>query len=192
MAAKEDRPIPLPIYTHGVTGLIHRKEASFLYNTPARIGDGLYCDLGTLYGRSSLCMAGGMLDNDVKGHIITVDAYIKYMGTRARFQKTLRTKETVRKTFEEKGLDSYVTVVEGLTAETAADYQDKEFVFVFIDADHTYEGCKADFEAWSPLVRSGGEIAFHDSGHEAVNRVIEESGWEVIHAVHTIKVIKKP
>jgi predicted O-methyltransferase YrrM len=34
--------------------------------------------------------------------------------------------------------------------------------FLFIDADHTYEGVKKDFELYSPLVRPGGTIAFHD------------------------------
>jgi len=34
--------------------------------------------------------------------------------------------------------------------------------FLFIDGDHSYEGVKRDFELWSPLVRSGGLIVFHD------------------------------
>src|SRR4051812_44637498 len=34
--------------------------------------------------------------------------------------------------------------------------------FLMIDGDHTYEGVKRDFEMYSPLVRSGGLIAFHD------------------------------
>jgi predicted O-methyltransferase YrrM len=34
--------------------------------------------------------------------------------------------------------------------------------FILIDADHTYEGVKKDFYAYSPLVRKGGSIAFHD------------------------------
>jgi len=34
--------------------------------------------------------------------------------------------------------------------------------FLFIDGDHTYEGVKKDFEIYSPLVRKGGIIAFHD------------------------------
>jgi len=34
--------------------------------------------------------------------------------------------------------------------------------FLFIDADHTYQGVRLDFEMYSPLVRRGGIIAFHD------------------------------
>ena len=34
--------------------------------------------------------------------------------------------------------------------------------FLFLDGDHWYEGVKEDFEKFSPLVRSGGIIAFHD------------------------------
>ena len=33
---------------------------------------------------------------------------------------------------------------------------------LFIDADHSYEGVRNDFETYSPLVRAGGLIAFHD------------------------------
>lgn len=35
--------------------------------------------------------------------------------------------------------------------------------FLFIDGDHTYEGVRADWLAWSPLVRPGGVVAFHDT-----------------------------
>lgn len=34
--------------------------------------------------------------------------------------------------------------------------------FVFIDADHSYEGCKGDIEAWLPKIRKGGFISGHD------------------------------
>jgi cephalosporin hydroxylase len=33
---------------------------------------------------------------------------------------------------------------------------------LFIDGDHSYKGVKTDFELWSPLVRPGGMILFHD------------------------------
>jgi cephalosporin hydroxylase len=34
--------------------------------------------------------------------------------------------------------------------------------FLFIDGDHTLAGVKMDYDMYSPLVRSGGWIAFHD------------------------------
>jgi predicted O-methyltransferase YrrM len=33
---------------------------------------------------------------------------------------------------------------------------------LFIDGDHSYQGAKTDFEMYSPLVRPGGIVAFHD------------------------------
>lgn len=38
----------------------------------------------------------------------------------------------------------------------------KKLDLLFLDGDHTYEGVKKDYENFSPLVRSGGIIAFHD------------------------------
>jgi predicted O-methyltransferase YrrM len=34
--------------------------------------------------------------------------------------------------------------------------------YLFVDGDHTYDGVRKDFEMYSPLVRSGGMVAFHD------------------------------
>lgn len=33
---------------------------------------------------------------------------------------------------------------------------------VFVDGDHSYEGCKGDIEAWFPHIVDGGIIAVHD------------------------------
>ena len=38
----------------------------------------------------------------------------------------------------------------------------KKLDFLFIDADHSYDGVKKDFEMYGPLVKTGGIIAFHD------------------------------
>jgi predicted O-methyltransferase YrrM len=38
----------------------------------------------------------------------------------------------------------------------------RDIDFLFIDGDHSYEGVKQDFDLYSPLVREGGLVAFHD------------------------------
>lgn len=48
---------------------------------------------------------------------------------------------------------------------------------VFIDADHEYESCKADFQAWDPFLRVGGYMVFHDNNpvvFPGVVRFLEE------------------
>jgi predicted O-methyltransferase YrrM len=52
--------------------------------------------------------------------------------------------------------------------------------FLFIDADHSYEGVKKDFEMYSPLVRKGGIIAFYDIISDYYTRYgIKTSSWAV-------------
>jgi predicted O-methyltransferase YrrM len=47
---------------------------------------------------------------------------------------------------------------------------------LFIDGDHSYEGCKADLLTWLPHLADGGDIVFHDcyEGSYGVRRVVEE------------------
>lgn len=48
--------------------------------------------------------------------------------------------------------------------------------FLFIDGDHSYAGVKADFELYSPLVRSGGLVALHDIVSDHRTRYGRETG----------------
>lgn len=53
---------------------------------------------------------------------------------------------------------------------------DQPIDFVFIDGDHSYDGVRADWMAWSPLVRPGGLVAFHDTwpnGHRHEPGVVQ-------------------
>lgn len=38
---------------------------------------------------------------------------------------------------------------------------------VFIDGDHSFEGCRADLETWWPHVKNGGMILVHDADTES-------------------------
>lgn len=56
---------------------------------------------------------------------------------------------------------------------------------LFIDGDHSYEGCKADIDAWSPSVNAGGVLLFHDADEggpgilRAITEFIELSGRSI-------------
>jgi predicted O-methyltransferase YrrM len=52
---------------------------------------------------------------------------------------------------------------------------DRPVDFLFIDGDHSYEGLRGDWEAWSPLVAADGIVALHDS-HSTPTRQIDDAG----------------
>lgn len=48
--------------------------------------------------------------------------------------------------------------------------------FLFIDADHTYEGARADLRAWLPHVKPGGIVVFHDyDSHVGITKAVNEA-----------------
>jgi hypothetical protein len=66
----------------------------------------------------------------------------------------------------------------------AAEAPDATFDFVFIDADHSYEGCKADIAAWAPKVKPFGLLAGHDYRNPhppvaGVTRAVDEAARDM-------------
>lgn len=70
-------------------------------------------------------------------------------------------------------------VVRKDSIEASKDFEDESLDFVYIDADHSYEGCLTDITAWYPKVKPGGVI----SGHDFVDRVCEAGVFGVQSAV---------
>jgi predicted O-methyltransferase YrrM len=68
----------------------------------------------------------------------------------------------------------------------AARIPDASLDFVFIDGDHSAEGCAADLKAWAPKVKRGGLLCGHDYDHpiktkfgvkDAVDEMIQACEW---------------
>jgi hypothetical protein len=57
--------------------------------------------------------------------------------------------------------------------EAAEQFANGTLDLVFIDADHSYEGCKADIEAWRPKLRPGGWLTGHDYDADRYPGVIQ-------------------
>jgi predicted O-methyltransferase YrrM len=80
------------------------------------------------------------------------------------------------------------TIIARPSLKAASLINDRSMDFVFIDADHSYAGVKADLAAWVPKVRPGGWICGHDYGNampeydfSGVDRAVDEwaSLWGV-------------
>ncbi len=79
------------------------------------------------------------------------------------------------------GVQDLVEPLVGFTDTIGLTYEREPIRFLLIDADHSYEGVKRDFERWSPHVASGGLIVFHDYLMPDVARFVDESVRSNIH-----------
>lgn len=68
------------------------------------------------------------------------------------------------------------------SVEAAHQINDGSMDFVFLDADHSYEGVRDDIAAWLPKVRKGGWIGGHDYANDmpeydfsGVKRAVDEA-----------------
>jgi len=71
------------------------------------------------------------------------------------------------------------TILRGDSVAMAKHVEDDSLDFVFIDADHTEQGCERDIRSWTPKVRPGGMLLGHDHDWPTVRRVIDRlcPGW---------------
>ncbi len=84
--------------------------------------------------------------------------------------------------------DPRVEARRGLSHEILASLPDESFDWIYIDADHSYAGCKRDAVAAAAKVRRGGYLVFNDFAHldtglglygvhRAVVEFALEQGW---------------
>lgn len=64
-------------------------------------------------------------------------------------------------------------IVKASTLDAADDVEDGSLDFVFIDADHSEAGVRADIAAWRPKVQAGGMVLGHDISWPGVRAAVE-------------------
>lgn len=81
-----------------------------------------------------------------------------------------------------------------LSADAARIIRDDSLVFVYLDADHSYEGVAADLAAWWPKLKRGGLMAGHDyldgvhgGVTYGVERAVDDFAAEQEVGVHVIR-----
>jgi predicted O-methyltransferase YrrM len=141
--------------------------------------DGVIAELGSWTGGGVLLMAPFLKHNHSYHAVDTFNAdhmTDKYIQEYLKGRKHLDVfKDNIRP------LKKKVVIHQGTTVEIAKTWPKNLLIdFLFIDADHAYAAVSADWRNWSPFVKKGGIIAFHDyyvktpGGHEGVRAFVDE------------------
>jgi predicted O-methyltransferase YrrM len=66
------------------------------------------------------------------------------------------------KNVDESGLRTFIVPVRSDSALAAQSFEDSSLDMIFIDGDHSFEGCYRDLIAWHPKLKPGGIFLGHD------------------------------
>jgi uncharacterized Rossmann fold enzyme len=88
---------------------------------------------------------------------------------------------------------SRAQILRGASIDMAKVIPDASLDFVFLDADHSYTGCRADIQAWLPKIKPTGFIAGHDYDHPefpawGVKQAVAELGTPELGANYTWRI----
>jgi len=145
-----------------IGGWLTPKEALGLYHIARRLPRGAtVVEIGSWKGKSTVCIAHGLRQGTIhaidpfnaSGESESAAVYSRERGAQPlleQFQENLRTA----------GVADKVKACPGYSSAYLGRFD--AIHFLFIDGDHSQEGCQYDFENFSPAVVPGGYLAFHD------------------------------
>jgi predicted O-methyltransferase YrrM len=149
------------IYTHMT--LDERLVLFFLANSLGR--KAVVTEIGSFLGASACYLASGLRG---KGKVYCVDTWNNdAMDASPRDTYTEFINNII-------GVAESVVPLRGLSQNVARAF-DRRIDLLFIDGDHSYDACHADWHCWSTCLKQDAIVVFHDSGWaEGVQKVIHD------------------
>lgn len=133
-------------------------SAWLLYGLARSLKPEVCVEIGSARGKSA-CHVGLALRENGRGRLWAIDPH---RPTDWNDADSVDTFETIRRNLRKVGLERWVEVLRRDSSEAAAEWT-RPIDLLFIDGDHSYEGVKADWNAFAPHVRPFGFVAFHDT-----------------------------
>lgn len=155
-----------------IPGWLTEPEARRLYELALVMKPARAIELGAFLGRSTAALAFAARDRNLAASVVgSVDLWA------GGAPSEVDAMDLHIENLSLAGLNPWVFRVRDDTAQAAIG-RSAPIGLLFIDADHSYEAARKDFEAWSPRVAPGGFVAFHDSWAPGPSQVIRElPGW---------------
>lgn len=131
-------------------------ELTYLVRELARVWRGRIVEVGTYLGGSA--WIGGQIARDNWTEYHCVDTW----SGAADLQVGDAHYEAFRRNMRDANLDGAVKVHRKPSMEAAAEFEDESLDLVFLDGDHSRDGCLADIRAWWPKLKASGVMLGHD------------------------------
>jgi predicted O-methyltransferase YrrM len=145
---------------HSVPGFMVENELRFLATLAAcSPAAGAIVEIGSFKGKSTVALATVAAKYQL-GQVVAIDPHVGDLGVHA--QKHADTFEEFRTSLKSAGVENQVEAHREFSRDAARGWN-RPIRLLWIDGDHTYTGCKEDFDLFSTFVADGGVIAFHDT-----------------------------
>jgi predicted O-methyltransferase YrrM len=138
---------------HGVASL-QIDEAALLYRLARDASSGPFVEIGRFKGGSTVVIASALAPK------IALWSYDLHVALRPDLTGEELDAE-LRDALGRLGVADKVHLV--VADSRTVDPPSTDIELLFVDGDHSYEGARADFLRWAPLVRPGGHLLFHDA-----------------------------
>lgn len=145
-----------------IEGWLSDNEAIGLFSFARKLKHNcVVVEIGSWKGKSTFCLAKGLIN----GKLYAIDPFNAEgeQGTKEIYEQTKGEIELIdqfKETMTRFRLINKIVVLQGYSSQFIVNF--KEIDLLFIDGDHSIEGCKYDFSSYSPKIKKGGYIAFHD------------------------------
>jgi len=139
---------------------------------------GIVAEIGVATGRLSKII----LENNNPKKLVLIDAWRNFNLGYADDNMVTEDKhearyQSVKEMFAQ---NKVVSIVRDFSTVAAEKFEDNYFDWVYIDADHSYEGCLKDLEAYDRKVKQDGYIW----GHDWLAQSYTKKGFDVNRAVN--------
>lgn len=189
-------------------GFLPDDEAAALYQAGASAGPGLWLEIGTYCGKSTVHL--GAAARSAGAQLVTLDHHRGSEENQPGWEwhdtslvdphtGRLETLPSLRHALWDAGLDDVVSVVVGTTQQVAR-WWATPLTLLFLDGNHTEEVAQHDYAAFAPFVVAGGTLLIHDvfedpaeGGRPPWNvycRAISE-GWEALSVTGSLRVLRR-
>lgn len=151
--------------------------------------EGEIVEIGCLYGRTSIpiCLAA----KEINKKSVHIDYLFQYpdletckLGGYDKYPSPANIEDALSKSTHLEFIKNFIkndlfdnVIIIASKSEQAREIWEKPIKFLFIDADHSYEGVKQDYDLYEPFLCLNGILALHDIdevGHPGVYRFYNE------------------